>query len=93
MVKRLFLFCFAILFFVSLVSSWGRYDYLFFISLISLFLISAQLYLMVVMDRFYVGMGVELEKGWDDFDIKIQKIGVLVLYAFAALVSAFFRFF
>lgn len=91
-IKRYFLYAFPSLLFVSLSSSWGEYDYLFFVSVIVLVLSYSQLYLMVVMDRFYVGMGVELEKGWGDIEIKLQKIGLILLYSFVAIISAFFGF-
>ncbi|MEE2604247.1 MAG: hypothetical protein VX595_14365 [Pseudomonadota bacterium] len=92
MIKSFLLSCLAILFFVSFALSWGRYDFLFFLSLLAFLLSAAQIYLMVVMDRFYVGMGVEIEKEWDDFEVKVQKIILLSLYFSILIFSVLFGF-
>lgn len=73
-----------------MITSWGRYDFYYFMSVLAMLLGGAQVYLMLVMDRFYVGMGVEIEKGWGDSDTRLMKVLLLAIYVFLVLVASFY---
>ncbi|WP_194285762.1 hypothetical protein [Alcanivorax sediminis] len=47
---------------------------------------------MLVMDKFYFGMGVELEKGWGDSDIRLMKVLLLATYIFVVLGASFYAY-
>ncbi|MQX53041.1 hypothetical protein GFN93_07245 [Alcanivorax sp. PA15-N-34] len=83
---------YVLLLLISVVSSWGKYDFYYFASVGVMLLGGGQVYLMLVMDKFYFGMGVELEKGWGDSDIRLMKVLLLATYIFVVLGASFYAY-
>lgn len=89
MIKAFLLVLFFVFLAVSVLLSRGNYDFLFFMGLCAYVISFSQLYIVILMDRFYLGMGVEIKEGWGDAESNFMKVVLIAVYVFVFFVSAF----